>query len=133
MQVAVVVIGTQHQLVPVVQDELGKVDSLVPVFGLGFMHHAGPRHEFLDGTPFRGGEARGNFLVGEQIEDRLFLRHLGPEIVHDTNRMFPISAQQGMRQIEAQQKFLNFNAAENQIDIEVALAQDIVPIFKLLR
>src|SRR5579862_7529794 len=113
MLIGAVVVGTQHQLLPVPEDELGKVDGLIAVPGLGLMNYAGPRDEVLNRSPLRRRETGGDFLVGQQIEDRLLLRQLGSKTVDHAHSAILISAQQRMRQIEARQEFLYFDPPED--------------------
>ena len=60
VEVAVIVVRLERQLLAVLRDELGQVDRLVVVSGLGGGHQAGPRHVIADRFALRDREFRGH-------------------------------------------------------------------------
>ena len=71
--------------------------------------------------------------IGEQAEHGFLVRQFGAKAVHHANRAVAIGLHQRMGKIEAQQKFLHADAAVDQVDLEISLAQNAVAIFELFR
>ena len=106
--------------------------GLLVVRGFARGHQPGPRHVIPDRLAFGYRKFRGQRLVGQQSEHGLFVRQFRAEAVHHANRAVAIGLHQRMRQVEADQKLLHAQPAIDQVDFEVALAQDAVAIFQLL-
>src|ERR1700722_18164806 len=104
-------------------------------FMCGFrgLDDARPGDMFFNRPALNGREFLSDRFVSQQIEDRAFSAYLGAEAVHHANSVFLICTHHGMRKIEADQEFLKADTAVENIDGEIAAAQDAVAIFELFR